>query len=192
MRGETKPIEIILGIFILIVVSVMLLQLVRRFMTEQSGRLEQLSLEERRQASMENALQVCNNLCNRAMAESCSDAKVAEYCLQEVSIDYNGNGRTFGNEYGSAAGIYTCEIPVYCFQITECSSCNLPQGVQGAQRCKTRLCSFWSQQGISGDTLKTTVQNYLKPGTCLSNPELENKTITHWFILAFGNSTTTC
>lgn len=192
MKAQIKAIEIILGMFILLVVAVALLQVFRQFMTQQSGQLEQTIIQERVESSRQIAMQKCNSLCNEAVTESCSEAKVAEYCLQVVGIDYNGNGETRSNEFGSTAGIYSCEEPVYCFQTSSCEQCGIQQGAAGARKCKEKLCSYWRAQGLSGETLNNMAKNSLKPGDCISSSELVNKTDMHWFMLAFGNQTVSC
>lgn len=192
MRAQVKAIEIILGMFILLVVAVALLQVFRQFMTQQSGQLEQTIIQERVESSRKMAMQKCNSMCNEAITDSCSEAKVAEYCLHEVGIDYNGNGETRSDEYGSTAGIYSCEEPVYCFQISNCDQCGIQQGAEGARKCREKLCSFLSSQGLSGDTLNNMAKTSIEPGDCISSPELVNKTELHWFYLAFNSTEATC
>lgn len=192
MKAQVKAIEIILGMFILLVVAVVLLSLFRSFFSRQRGQLEQMATEEQRTAAMENALQTCNNLCYRAQSESCSDQKVAEWCLESTEFDLNNNGHSASVEYGSTAGIFSCEQPIYCFQIAACEQCGVGQGVIGAKTCRQKLCTYWQSQGITGDSLTTTLNTYIDPGKCLPAIELENKTQLHWYYLAFGSNSTTC
>jgi hypothetical protein len=192
MRAQIKAVEIILGMFILLIVAAVLLQVFRSFMGQQTGQLQEEMIEQNRQNSISLALQKCNNLCQQAQAASCSDLSLAKFCLEQVEIDYNGNGRKDAKEFGQEAGIYSCEIPVYCFQLTDCQRCGISSGANGARTCKTELCSYWEQQGMTGDTLNQMASSQLIPGECIDEPELVNKTDTHWFILAFGSGTLSC
>jgi hypothetical protein len=191
-RAQIKAVEIILGMFILLVVAAVLLQVFRSFMGQQTGQLQEEMIEQNRQNSLSLALQKCNNLCQQAQAASCSDLAIANYCLEKVEIDYNGNGRKDSMEVGQEAGIYSCEVPVYCFQLTECQRCGVGSQVSGARTCKSKLCSYWQSQGMSGDTLNQMAASQFKPGECLSSPELVNNTSMHWFVLAFGSETASC
>jgi len=191
-RAQIKAVEIVLGMFILLVVATVLLQVFRSFMGQQTGQLQEEIMEQNRQNSISLALQKCNGLCQQAQAAGCSDLSVAKFCLEQVEIDYNGNGQRNSREFGQEAGIYSCEIPVYCFQLTDCQRCGVSSQIQGAKTCKTKLCSYWSAQGITGDSLNQMAASQFKPGDCMNEPEIVNKTDTHWFVLAFGSDTVSC
>lgn len=191
-RAQVKAVEIVLGMFILLVVSVVLIQLFKNFMGQQAGQLQDTMLEEKIRASKDRALESCNSQCSQASAASCSDLEMANFCLKKVGIDYNGNGRADSKEYGEIVGVYTCEDPVYCFQLTSCDRCGIPSGAEGARKCKQILCSYWSSIGLEGDSLNKMAASQIVPGECVNNPDLVNKTSTHWFSLAFGNLTVKC
>ncbi len=190
MKAQTNPVEIVIGLFIILVVAASVLLLFRNLMGQQTSQLQEQMVEQNRQNSVSLALQKCNNLCQEAQAASCSELSAAKFCLESVEIDYNGNGQKNSNEFGSEAGIYSCESPVYCFQLTDCSRCGVTSGAVGARTCKAKLCSYWGKQGMSGDTLNSMFTSQIRPGDCMSNPEMANYTSMHWYTLAFGNSTT--
>jgi len=188
-RAQANPLEIVIGLFIVLVVAASVLLLFRNLMGQQTSQLQDQMVEQTRQNSISLALQKCNNLCQQAQAASCSELSLAKFCLETVQIDYNGNGQKNSFEFGSEAGIYSCESPVYCFQLTDCQRCGLTSGAIGARTCKTKLCSYWGKQGLSGDTLNSMFASQVKAGECMTNPDMVNYTSMHWRTLAFGNST---
>ena len=188
-RAQANPVEIVIGLFIVLVVAASVLLLFRNLMGQQTSQLQDQMIEQNRQNSISLALQKCNNLCQEAQAASCSELSLAKFCLETVQIDYNGNGQKNSVEFGNEAGIYSCESPVYCFQLTDCTRCGLTSGAIGARTCKTKLCSYWGKQGLSGGTLNSMFVSQIRPGECLANPDMVNYTSMHWFSLAFGNST---
>ncbi len=192
MKAQIKAVEIVIGMFILLVVAASILFLFRNLMGQQTSQLQEQMTEQNRQNSISLALQKCNNLCQQAQSASCSELSVATFCLETVEIDYNGNGQKNSVEFGSEAGIYSCESPVYCFQLTDCQRCGIGSSAAGARTCKTKLCSYWAKQGMTGDNLNQMASSQFMPGECLTSPEFENRTSMHWFTLAFGNQTASC
>lgn len=191
-KAQISAVEIVIGLFIILVVAASLLLLFRNLMGQQTSQLQDEMTEQNRQNSISLALQKCNNLCQQAQASSCSELSVAKFCLETLEIDYSGNGQKSSSEYGTEAGIYSCESPVYCFQLTECTRCGVGSGAVGARTCRDKLCSYWKKQGMSGDTLDQMLVNQVKPGECMAPLSLENKTDMHWFTLAYGNETISC
>lgn len=192
MKAQVKAVEIVLGMFILLVVAVVLIQMFRSFMGQQASQLQDTMLEEKIRASKDRALESCNSQCSQASGASCSDLEVANFCLKKVGIDYNGNGRADSREYGEIVGVYTCEDPVYCFQLTSCDRCGIPSGAEGARKCKEKLCAYWDSLGMDAVTLNQMASSQITPGECVYNSEIVNKTNTHWFVLAYGNLTASC
>ena len=89
--------------FILLVVAVALIQLFRSFMGQQSEQFQQTMTAEQLEAARKTAQQKCASLCSEAQMDSCSDAKIAEWCLEKTAFDYDKNGQARSSEWGEVA-----------------------------------------------------------------------------------------
>ncbi|MCB9362182.1 hypothetical protein H6504_01990 [Candidatus Woesearchaeota archaeon] len=126
-KGSDKPIEIFVGMFIIIAVAMIMLAVFREQVSEQQGELADQQRESNLQLQLRNAGITCNELCTNAKTQKCSTPAVNMYCVRQQKIDFNGDG-DYSDSDTSAAIIGVAAVPedqVRCYHLTECT-CDVP------------------------------------------------------------------
>lgn len=166
MKGF-EALELIFTLFVLIVV---VLVIVRMFITKMSlGGIEKPIQDITDTYNYEAAYSTCNSLCSKYEADCSNVQNAVKFCLQKVNIDIDGN-RIAGekNHFNVVEGIPMCEDGIYCFHIKNdcaCGSVRLDAG-----DCLDILCDYYQYtQSLSEDVAAQLIQRGIKYGTCEPN-----------------------
>jgi hypothetical protein len=173
MKKGVNALELIFGLFILIVV---VLVVIRMFISKMSlGGIETPVEDITKTYNYAAAYSQCESICSKYEAD-CSDTRNAvTFCLQKVSIDIDGDGGA-GKEgqYNVVEGIPLCEDGVYCFHIKTCAcgSFNLDTG-----NCLKILCEYYRDKGFDPDedVSMQMIKKEINYGSCKPNIALDWK-----------------
>ena len=164
MSKGVEALELIFTLFILIVV---VLVVIRMFITKMSlGGIEKPVENIRDAYNYDSAKSDCDNLCSKYESD-CSDTQAAvKFCLQKVSIDIDGN-RITGEKghYNVVEQIPMCEDGVYCFHIK--NNCMCGSYTLDAKTCLKVLCDYYTNvQDFNSTVAMKLIRNGINWGTC--------------------------
>ena len=162
MKG-LNALELIFTLFVLIVV---VLVIVRMFITKMSlGGIEEPIQDITDTYNYEAAYSNCNNLCSKYEAD-CSRQNAVKFCLERVSIDIDGN-RLLGEKhhFNVVEGIPMCEDGIYCFHVKTDCACGSVR--LDPETCLDILCDYYQYtRGLTEDVAAQMIQREIKYGTC--------------------------
>jgi len=128
-RKAEKELQMIFGLFILLIISLVVLSLFFKFTEKSSGKLEGASTEYFTKAEKEKAIQACQVLCDGIL----DDNTLIEFCKKTQAIDWNGD-KTLGGKVSWGKWEF-CEDTIPCFVLVD----NCQQGKYDGIYCKEIL-----------------------------------------------------
>ena len=186
MKGQSKAIELVLVLFVLLVVAFVIIQIFQKFITEGSQKIEEIQTSQQMKEKFDNFKNICEQKCLVYKQNNCNSGSLVEFCSYSANdIDLNGDGLVSGyveNPVVGASfnGLGVCEEKVPCFLVVDCSCTSTSKPID-AKQCKDAICSHYSSLGLSGSRLDQELNKRLDPGACydkLTEP-------LHWFAVAF-------
>ncbi len=171
MKKGVGALEIIFGMFILIIVVLVLIRMFTAIVTPKKIQEQLVNFESAYQITAEQAS--CSQLCDNYQDSGCSRRAAASYCLKKINIDISGDKRP-GEPYRGnyVNNIPYCEDGLYCFHINDCSCGNYKLT---PERCIRILCDYYKlDENIPSETaikLITNDKNGITWGTCNKNPK---------------------
>ncbi len=176
-KGMEMAIQIFIVLFVLLAVSMLVLQLVSTQFTEQESKLKDVQRKAAFDQQMSKNRSECESLCNMGTLE-----EKAKFCIKNFNFSQDETLSNY-NQEDFIAGVGVCEDRVYCNMITTCKSGNQ---VLDMQTCKIILCNYWASK--AGDEKKEALlKQFIKPGACYDNLTPEQKEL-HWYKLYFNEN----
>lgn len=180
MKKGVNALEVVFGMFLLIVVVFIVIKLITQFVTPEKISKQLNDFNEANQAAGE--IRTCKDLCESYNTNDCNLRDAAKYCLQKVNIDITGNKIPGEKSVGNfITGEPYCEDGLYCFHINDCFCGSYKLD---ATTCLQVLCDFYvDNQGHNPkEAIKLiTGNNGINWGTCNPDP-------TKWGKLGFKPS----
>ncbi|MFH8092569.1 MAG: hypothetical protein QXM38_01355 [Candidatus Aenigmatarchaeota archaeon] len=168
-RKGVNALEIVFGMFLLLIVVFVVIRLITNFVTPSKvgEPLENFNQAYRYSQELSN----CKTKCDNYVTEDCNLRDAVDYCLQKVRIDINGN-KQVGEEKrgGFVANVPYCEDGLYCFHLYDCRCGTFRLD---ASNCREILCDYYiREQGLgiekAADIIKSS--KGLNYGTCDPDP----------------------
>ena len=169
-KGE-KSLQMIFGLFILLIISLVVLSLFFKFIGKSSSQTEAITTKYFSESQKGNVIQECENLCGNIKG---IDGAI-EFCRKTYQVDWNGNNIQ-GNLISEGRWEF-CEDKIPCFILVEC------RGYTGLD-CKSILSTQrqdflteLTKDNVSGTCgMSNTDSNWMKkfefsggsPGGCLA------------------------
>jgi len=185
-KGQGKAIELVIGLFVMIVVAVAVLSLFTGWLQKGTTRLEQIT-----QQSMEEYRSECSQLCEQWRAQHCSPKALYGFCTKVFQIDLSGEGGKpdgdFSDYDDSKLGIGVCEDRVYCAHLYECK-CDVGSSPINMGTCKSSLCSYLrTDLGMAATDATEKVQEFIvdsdNPAQCFRDSVGNNQARTSFSML---------
>jgi len=174
MSKGVNALEIVFGMFLLLIVVFVVIRLITNFVTPSKVSEPLQNFDSAYRYSQERSK--CKDLCDQYTTEECNIRNAVNYCLQKISIDITGNKQTGEpGRGGFVANLPYCEDGLYCFHIYDCS-CGTYRLT--AENCRKILCDYYiREQGLEGSPeILSEVANIISGpkginfGTC--NPDV--------------------
>lgn len=120
MKKGDKSLNMIFGLFLLLIISLVVLNLFFKFTEKSTKSLESSSTEYYSKAAIENVKQQCNQLC-----EGIQDINgLIEFCGKSFAVDWNGNKIIKGEKVRLGKWEF-CEEKIPCFVLKDdCPNAN--------------------------------------------------------------------
>jgi hypothetical protein len=148
MSKGLNALEIVFGMFLLLIVVFVIIRLLTNFVTPSKVNEPLQNFDEAYKYDQE--VSKCKDLCDRYTTEECRITAAVNYCLQKVKIDINGNKQTGEpNKGGFVTNLPYCEDGLYCFHIYDCK-CGTYKLTP--ENCRKILCDYYiREQGLYFD-----------------------------------------
>jgi len=128
-KKAEKELQMIFGLFVLLIISLVVLSLFFKFTEKSSGKMEGASTDYFAKADLEKVKQDCQSKCDQITNEN--DA--IEFCKAITKVDWNGDKTILGNAtYGKWQ---FCEAKIPCFVLVD----NCKAGMYDGAKCKAIL-----------------------------------------------------
>ena len=177
-RGMEMAIQIFIVLFVLLAVSMLVLQLVSTQFTEQQNKLKDQQKKSAIGQMAKTSAAECESLCTDG-----SEDKLAQYCIKYFDFT-SGSAVSAFDQTNFKAGVGVCDDRVYCTMLT---SCTLPNGSQvSAQSCKNILCNYWSKN-FGADRANKLIDEFIAPGQCYGNISEEQR-LYHWYNMYYDGA----
>ncbi len=124
-KGE-KSLQMIFGLFILLIISLVVLSLFFKFIGKSSSQTEALTTKYFSESQIGQVKQECENLCGNIR----TDDDVIEFCRTFYPVDWNGNN--IQGDLINQGKWQFCEDKIPCFLIYDCGEWN-------GEKCKNFL-----------------------------------------------------
>ncbi|MEM5799560.1 MAG: hypothetical protein QXZ43_02760 [Candidatus Aenigmatarchaeota archaeon] len=164
MRKGINALEIVFGMFLLLIVVLVVVRLITQFVTPSkiAGQLD--SFDNAYKFSQEKSN--CKNLCDEYTTEECNRMYAVKYCMQKINIDIDGN-RVVGEKRhgGFVTQLPYCEDGLYCFHIYDCKCGTY---MLTPENCRKILCEFYiKDKGIdNSQEVSNLISHAINFGTC--------------------------
>ncbi len=109
-KGE-KELQMIFGLFILLIISLVVLMLFFRFIKSSTGSIKNVQKDFFTKNKIDSAVETCKSLCDEI--ESSDDA--IEFCAKTLAIDFDGDGQAKSYTKWSRGRFIFCEDKIPCF-----------------------------------------------------------------------------
>ncbi len=155
-KGE-KSLQMIFGLFILLIISLVVLSLFFKFTEKSSSTMSSTGKEYFAKAAVDKAIQECQVLC-----ESIEDVNTAiEFCKKYQSIDWDGDNLL--NSKVSYGRWDFCEDKVPCFVLVD----NCKEGIYNGEGCNSLLDQY---RDDFYESLYNEPNGNIEEGTCGLDP----------------------
>jgi hypothetical protein len=169
MRKGVNALEIVFGMFLLLIVVFIVIRLTTQFVTPSRVGEPLQDFNSAYKYSIE--VSKCKDLCDKYLSDECDIKEAVTYCLQKINIDIDGNKRTGEtNRGGFVANVPYCEDGLYCFHIYNCKCGTY---TLTPENCRKILCDFYiKEQGFDLDVAAEIITGSkgISFGTC--NPDV--------------------
>jgi len=128
-KKAEKELQMIFGLFILLIISLVVLSLFFKFTEKSSGQLAGAGEEWRKKAAIEKASQDCEILCNQIH----DDNTLIEFCKTSYRVDWNKDNTIGGREDWGKWQF--CEELIPCFVLVD----NCQDGKYTGKKCRSVL-----------------------------------------------------
>ncbi len=171
MKKGVGALEIIFGMFILIIVVLVLIRMFTSIVKPDKINQQLEGFESSYKMASERA--ACGNMCDIYRDSGCSRRDAVAFCLQKVNIDIDGNKIPGEKYHGNFVNnLPYCEDGLYCFHIMK--ECNCGNYKLSKENCLKILCDYYTiDEGLPGDTSLKIIKNPDRGifwGTCDSDP----------------------
>lgn len=186
MKGQSKALELVLALFVLLIVAFVVIQVFQKFITSGTSKLEGIEAEQRLKEQFNQVKAICEQKCTIYKQQKCTTSALVDFCSYSAEkIDIDGSGSSIGYTENSVVdfslgGYGVCKERIPCFLIIQCSCTDTAKPID-AKRCKDSICDHFSGLGVSGSRLDEIVNEKLAPGDCFDY--ITQKL--HWYALAF-------
>jgi hypothetical protein len=128
-KKAEKELQMIFGLFVLLIISLVVLSLFFKFTEKSSGKMEGASTEYFTKAELEKVRQDCQSKCDQII----TDNDAIEFCKALTKVDWNGDKTIVGRAtYGKWQ---FCEAKIPCFILVD----NCKGGMYDGSKCKAIL-----------------------------------------------------
>jgi len=139
MRKGVNALEIVFGMFLLIIVVFVVIRLITNFVRTDKIEAQFKDFEQSSQYNKES--EQCKTLCENYNANNCNRRDAVNYCLQKVKLDIDGNSIPGEKGHGNfVRNLPYCEDGLYCFHIYDCYCSNYKLD---ASSCLQLLCDYY-------------------------------------------------
>jgi len=178
MRKGVNALEIVFGMFLLLIVVFVVIRLITNFVTPSKVAEPLQNFDAAYRYDQERSK--CKDLCDQYTTEECNIDRAVDYCLKKINIDITGNKQTGEpNRGGFVAGLPYCEDGLYCFHIYNCKCGTFKLD---AENCRKILCDYYiREKGLYADPRK-----YADPSKALGVLEEVANIITGFNGINFG------
>ncbi|VVB66387.1 Uncharacterised protein [Candidatus Gugararchaeum adminiculabundum] len=186
MKGQSKALELVVALFVLLIVAWLVISLVTQFFnkgqTNISGQIDELKENQ----LIDSAKQECEQKCSAIKSASGSEGKIVDFCSGVPQSAGSGlligsaTNATGKSGYAELNGVGICRESVPCFELIDCA---YPEGSQkiDAAACKRNICAYYSTLLTSDQRVDEELNKRILPGKCYkSTMDL------HWYAIAFG------
>ena len=134
-KGE-KELQMIFGLFVLLIISLVVLMLFFRFIKGSTGSIRGVQKDFFAQNKIDNAIETCKSLCDEI--ETADDA--IDFCSRTMKIDFNGDGMAANFTRANRGAFTFCEDRIPCFVLyPKCPNADNP--IYNGNYCKHLLAS---------------------------------------------------
>src|SRR3989338_4043491 len=171
MKKGVGALEIIFGMFILIIVVLVLIRMFTAIVTPKKITEQLESFESAYQITAEKA--ACNQACDTYLDNGCSRRDAVDFCLKKIKVDIDGNKLPGERYHGNfVRNLPYCEDGLFCFHVSDCKCGNYKLT---AENCLRILCDYYQiDEGLSNDVAVKLISNKYNGiffGTCDKNPK---------------------
>ncbi len=171
-KGE-KSLQMIFGLFILLIISLVILSLFFKFTERTSGTLGETQEEYFSKAQFESAISECENLCTKV-----TDVNTAlEFCKQYQRIDMDGDKEPSPATKQDWGKWQFCEDRIPCFILHTCDS---GKTTYDGAKCKQVLLTNRPQYYEMLEYDSTEVTGDPQAGTCQLTTEGDPENSPNW------------
>ncbi len=171
-KGMEMAIQIFIVLFVLLAVSMLVLQLVSQQFTSNQDQLVQQQREQAYQQQKKELQTTCS-----AFLSSGKPMDQAAYCMKKFSLA--GDGSLVSSYIQDDFGLMGfCDDAIYCFIIDQKIKPN---------DCVPIICNYLKSLGVTKENATKTLQDGLVPGSC----DYENE-VMHWYNLGFSEEGLNC
>lgn len=187
-RGMEMAIQIFIVLFVLLAVSMLVLQLVSTQFTQNETQLKDVQKKAAFDQKLKTNMVTCDSLCTG------TEAQLVSYCM--TTFDFREGTIPLQDDKKYLPGIGVCDDRVYCNQITTCGSGTSELTME---KCKAILCAYWKNQFNDATKATQLLKTYIRPGGCygldsttpLGTPVPNDTTNPmHWYSINFPNPAT--
>ncbi len=185
MKGQSKALELVIVLFVLVVVAWVIINIFQSLIQEQTQKLQNIQNEQELKGKALDALRICQERCNNYM-KSRSTRDLVDFCGESVELDINKDGSIGYSEKSAYAdlslgGIGVCEDKIPCFAIMECK---VGEKAIDANDCKNAICDYFTNDiEASKEVRDLRLNDILNPGECYKATQTF-----HWYNLYFNGT----
>ncbi len=185
MKGQSKALELVIVLFVLVVVAWVVINLFQSLIQEQTQKLQNIQTQEELKGKISEAIRICEERCSN-YKKSRSKKDLVDFCGSSIELDLNQDGDLSFTEESvyasiSLGGVGVCEDRIPCFALVEC---DVGETRIDAQTCQEAVCSYFSEEIPASDEVRELRLNeMLNPGKCYKPTQ-----IFHWFNLYFNGT----
>ncbi len=185
MKGQSKALELVIVLFVLVVVAWVVINIFQSLIQEQTQKLENIQTQEELKGKALDALRICEQRCN-TYVKSRSTRDLVDFCSEKVELDINKDGVMGYAEKSAYAGlglggVGVCEDKIPCFAIVECK---VGEKAINANDCKDAVCSYFKDEiPATKEVRDLRLNDILNPGSCYKPTQAFN-----WFNIYFNGS----
>ncbi|MFH1398726.1 MAG: hypothetical protein ABIG95_01285 [Candidatus Woesearchaeota archaeon] len=171
-KGE-KSLQMIFGLFILLIISLVVLSLFFKFTEKSSGTMTETQETFFSEAKKQDAISDCENLCNKITNVN----NALEFCKATKMIDFDSDKMASKATQADWGEWSFCEDRIPCFILTDCKS-----GITtyDGSKCKEVMTEKRMQFYKALEYDSTEVTGDVKGGTCKMDVSGEPQSSPNW------------
>lgn len=169
MKKGINALEIIFGLFVLIIVVLVIIKMFTGTVNVEPVVKEVDKLKE--QYDYQQAEQKCKQICSEYQLGDCDITKAIKFCKEKVQVDLDGNNEpgeksTGSIEHGAVIlGMPYCEDGYYCFHVVDDCGCGSIE--LSPDTCDALMCEYYmTRSALTEDESKRLIETEVNTGTC--------------------------